>query len=96
MKRLDWNSDKNEWLRRTRGISFDEIALLLQSGQLLAILDRGAPDRYPGQYVFVINVDGYAYIVPYVEDEHSYFLKTIIPSRKMTRRYLGMDKHETD
>jgi hypothetical protein len=46
-------------------------------------------DRYPNQRVFVVNVEGYAYLVPFVEDEQGVFLKTIIPSRKATRDYLG-------
>lgn len=96
MKLFDWNDDKNEWLRKTRGVSFEEIVYQLQTDRLLAVLDRGAPEKYPDQRVFIVNVDGYAYIVPFVTEEDSIFLKTIIPSRKMTRRYLGVDKNETD
>ena len=46
-------------------------------------------EKYPNQRVFVIDVDGYAYLIPYVESEEHIFLKTIIPSRKATRDYLG-------
>ncbi len=44
---------------------------------------------YPGQRIFIVNVEGYAFLVPFVEEEEVIFLKTIIPSRKMTRKYLG-------
>jgi hypothetical protein len=46
--------------------------------------------------VFVVNVEGYACLVPFVESEDGIFLKMIIPSRKMIRRYLGARKYETD
>ena len=46
---------------------------------------------YPGQRIFIVNVEGYACLVPFVEDNENFFLKTIIPSRKMTRHYLGGD-----
>jgi len=42
--------------------------------------------------IFVVDVEGYVYLVPYVETEESVFLKTIIPSRKMTKKYLKGDK----
>jgi hypothetical protein len=44
---------------------------------------------YPGQRIMVINIVNYAYLIPYVENDEELFLKTIIPSRKATQRYLG-------
>jgi hypothetical protein len=49
--------------------------------------------KYPNQKVMIVDVDGYAFLVPYVVDKNEYFLKTIIPSRKATKRYLG-DKND--
>jgi len=46
-------------------------------------------DKYPNQRVFVININDYAYLVPYVENQKEIFLKTVIPSRKATKLYLG-------
>jgi hypothetical protein len=37
-----------------------------------------------------------AYLVPFVEDEHTVFLKTIIPSRKATKEYLGEESGHED
>lgn len=45
--------------------------------------------RYPDQLILVVAVEGYAYLVPYVEEPDGYFLKTVIPSRKATREYLS-------
>ena len=45
--------------------------------------------RYTGQRVFVVQRDDYVYLAPFVEDEKLVFLKTIIPSRKATKQYLG-------
>src|SRR3989454_12791041 len=49
----------------------------------------GAPERYGGQRIFVVQRDDYVYLVPFVEDERTVFLKTIIPSRNATKQYLG-------
>ncbi|WP_405236035.1 toxin [Lentisalinibacter orientalis] len=54
----------------------------------VGVLDHPNQDRYAGQRVFVIAIDDYAYLVPFVEDDDEVFLKTIIPSRKATRKYL--------
>ena len=89
MKLFDWNDDKNEWLKNERGVSFEEIIYHISHGGLLDTIEHPNPKAYPGQRVFIVNVEGYACLVPYVEDDKTIFLKTIIPSRKMTRQYLG-------
>ena len=38
---------------------------------------------------YVVLIEDYVYLVPYVESENGIFLKTIIPSRKATKHYLG-------
>ena len=91
MKLFDWNDEKNEWLRHERGVAFEEIVYHITHGGLLDTIEHPNQEAYPGQRVFIVNVEGYACLVPYVEDEQSFFLKTIIPSRKMTRQYLGGD-----
>ena len=60
------------------------------------MLEHPNKEQYSGQRIFVVNVEGYVFLVPYVETEESVFLKTIIPSRKMTKKYLGGDKDETE
>jgi hypothetical protein len=91
MKLFDWNDDKNERLRDERGVTFVEIIYHINHGGLLDTIEHPNPKAYPGQRIFIVNVDGYACLVPFVEDDQSIFLKTIIPSRKMTRHYLGGD-----
>ncbi len=89
MKRFNWNPDKNEQLRAERGISFEEILFHIENGDILDILRHPNQERYGRQRVFVVEVDEYAHLVPFVEDEIEVFLKTIIPSLKATRKYLG-------
>jgi hypothetical protein len=89
MKPFRWSHEKNEILKRERSISFEEIVLAIESGGLLDELKNPNELKYPNQLIFVIALDGYAYLVPYVEESEYYFLKTVIPSRKATRDYLG-------
>lgn len=89
MKRYEWNEDKNEWLKRVRRISFEEILFHISEGDLLDVLERPNQESYPNQRIFVVEIEGYAVIVPFVEDDEVIFMKTIIASRKLTRRYLG-------
>ena len=71
-----------------RGISFEDVLFALQSGKLLDDLVHPNINKYPNQRVFVVDVDGYAWLVPYVENEDEIFLKSVIPSRKATKHYL--------
>ena len=89
MKPINWNATKNQQLILERGISFEDIVFYLQQGALLDDVEHPNNDRYPSQRVFVINIDDYAYLVPYVENRKEIFLKTVIPSRKATKIYLG-------
>ena len=89
MKYFSWNHEKNADLIKERGISFEEIVFHIENGDVLDLLEHPNRDRHPNQRVFIVNVEGYAYLVPFVEDAHEVFLKTIIPSRKATRDYPG-------
>ncbi len=89
MTHFAWNAEKDEWLIRVRGISFERIVCLVEDGEILDIVAHHDSARYPGQRILIVNVDGYAYLVPFVEGREGFFLKTIIPSRKATQRYLG-------
>lgn len=91
MSIYDWSPEKNEWLRQERGVTFEEIIFHLSHGGLLDTIQHPHQERYPGQRIFIVNVEGYACLVPFVEDDKAIFLKTIIPSRKMTKQYLGGD-----
>ena len=87
MARYQWDPAKNEWLLRHRGISFDQIVWHIAEGHLLDVLISDK-EQYKGQKQFVVEVQGYAYLVPCVEEGEAIILKTIIPSRKLTRHYL--------
>jgi len=96
MRYFDWNEDKSKWLRWQRGITFEEIVFYILHGGLLDVLEHPNQKQYPGQRIFVVNVEGYVCLVPFVETEEMIFLKTIIPSRKMTQKYLGDGKNEAE
>ena len=76
-------------LQETRGISFEEVVFHVERGDVLDILKHPNQEKYSGQRIMVVNVEGYAYLVPFVEDDREVFLNTIIPSRKATADYLG-------
>lgn len=89
MKYFDWNKSKNKWLKEERGISFEDVIKALNEGKELDRVDHPNKKHYPNQREIIVNIDNYAYIIPFVEDEEKIFLKTIIPSRKATKKYLG-------
>lgn len=88
MKPFRWNHEKNEQLKAERNISFEEIVLAIEADGLLDIIVHSNPGRYPQQRLFVVAIEQYAYLVPFVEETEYYFLKTVIPNRKATRDYL--------
>ena len=87
MKTFSWNEEKNRVLKEERDISFEEIVFHLEAGDVLDVFDHPNQGRYPGQKIYALSIEDYVYLVPFVESENEVFLKTIIPSRKATRRY---------
>ena len=94
MKPFRWSPEKNEQLQLDRGISFENMVVAIESGGLLDILAHPNLAKYPKQKMLVVTSDGYAYLVPFVEEDDHFFLKTVIPSRKATRDHLNQG--ETD
>lgn len=92
MKYFDWDEAKNEKLKAERGIGFEEIVFLIGADRVLDILDHPNRECYAGQRIFVIERNGYAYLVPFVEDDRSIFLKTIIPKPQGDEAVLGRGK----
>ncbi len=88
MKYFDWEESKNSLLKNQRNISFEEVVLSISNNNMLDVVDHPNNDKYPNQKMFIVDINDYAYIVPFVEDEHKYFLKTIYPSREATKKYL--------
>lgn len=88
--KFDWNPAKNQWLKESRGITFDEIVCLIDGGYLRAILNQ---PKKPHQKILVVELEGYAYNVPFiVEQDGTYFLKTVYPSRASTKKFIGAIK----
>ena len=94
MKYFAWDDEKNAKLKAERGIGFEDVVFHIERGDLLDTLTQPNPERYVGQRIFVVRREDYVYLVPFVEDEHTVFLKTIIPSRKATKQYLGEESDD--
>ena len=88
-KIVRYSFEKNELLKKDRGVSFSDVVLAIENGDLLDDITHPNKERYPNQDIFIIfiKIKNYVYLVPYVETEEEIFLKTIIPSRKMTKKY---------
>lgn len=86
-KVFDWDNEKNKKLIHERGISFEAIVSLIEGGHVLAI--TAGKGRFAHQKQFIVEMNKYIYIVPFIEDEKKFFLKTIIPSRKLTKKFLS-------
>jgi uncharacterized DUF497 family protein len=88
MKHFAWNSEKNAQLIEERGVSFERVVYHMERNEILDVIKHPNSSKYPNQRMFILNIGNYAYLVPFVETETEFFLKTIIPSRKATRKYL--------
>jgi uncharacterized DUF497 family protein len=84
-----WDEEKNQLLKSERDISFEEAIAAIVNGAILDIVEHPNQGRYPNQRIFILQMRTYAWLVPFVEDENDIALKTIIPSRKATKKYLG-------
>jgi uncharacterized DUF497 family protein len=89
MKYFNWNEEKNNKLKKERNISFEIIVSQIELGHLIDITEQPNKEKYKNQNLLVVEYENYVYLVPYVEDKKGIFLKTIIPSRKATKKYLG-------
>ena len=84
---FEWDPEKNETIKRERGVSFEEIVLHLGEGHLWAVTKHWNPTKYPNQRIFLIPIGGQIFAVPFVQENDTFFLKTAFASRKMTKRY---------
>ena len=88
MRIFKWDEQKNDWLKRERGISFEQVVFCIEEGKLLDIVRHPNRKKYKGQRLYILDIDGYAFVVQYVESEECIFLKTVFPSRRFTGIYL--------
>ena len=85
---FDWSTEKNQWLIEQRGLSYERVVSAIEQGGLVDVLEHPNQDRYPGQMIYVVEIDEYLHLVPFVtQADGTRFLKTIIPSRKSMRDY---------
>jgi hypothetical protein len=86
--RILWNPEKDQLLRLADGrfgIGLAECAVAIEEGRILDDIESATR---PNQRDFILEIDEYAFVVPYVYDDDTVFLKTMFPSRKYTARYL--------
>ena len=95
--KFEWDSKKSNYLKEKRGISFEEIIELINSKNLLTVRNHPNPEKYPGQKIFIINIEGYVWVVPFERRGDKLRLVTAYPSRKLSKIYLrGKDEHKED
>ena len=87
MKRNNWNPEKNELLKQRRGVGFEDIVVAVLKKKILDIVEHPQEERSNQKYL-IVEINNYAYVVPFVETEAERFFKTIFPSRKYTKIYL--------
>lgn len=87
MKDVNWNNEKNDWLKKERGISFEMVKYFIEKEEYIDIIEHPNKENYPNQRIFVLEIDEYIYCVPFVESETEIFLKTIFPSRAFKKEY---------
>jgi len=85
---IRWNKEKNILLKKERGICFDDVMVAIHEGRIVDIVEHHNKERYPNQKILIVEIGSYAYLVPFVIDGDGIFLKTVIPSRKATKKYL--------
>ena len=89
----EFSADKNQQLIKERGVSFEDVIAALDNNKLLDTIDHHNSMKYPNQKIYVIDLNGYVHLVPFVKkDKDTVFLKTIFPSRKLTKQYLDHHK----
>ncbi len=79
-------------MKNKRDVSFEDGVDALSDERVLDDIKHPNPSRYPNQRIMVVNINDYVYLVPYVENEERVFLKTIIPNRKATKKYLRKEE----
>ena len=86
-KVIRWNEEKNQLLLLQRGLSFEMVLEKLENGEILGIEPHPNKEKYPNQRIFILEIAEYICYVPFVENSEEIFLKTIIPSRKLNKKY---------
>ena len=85
---FNWNFDKNQKLLDERDVCFEDVVVAINSGKLLSVR-KNSSENHVSQDILIVEIENYVYYVPFVKSGDEYFLKTIIPSRKLTKEFLG-------
>jgi uncharacterized DUF497 family protein len=93
VKRFAWDENKNRLLKEERGVSFEMVLQAMADGRLMDVLEHPNKEKYGGQRLYVVVIDRYAYIVPFEDKGEERILKTIFPSRRYTRLYIGREEN---
>jgi hypothetical protein len=88
VKYYDWNESKNDKIREERDVCFEDVVVAISEGKLHDVLEHTNPSKYPNQRLYIVEIQEYIYVVPFVEDDTKIFLKTIYPDGKLTKKYL--------
>ena len=86
--RYEFSIEKNQKLITERRISFEEVIMAIEEDAVLDILPHPNSEKYPNQEIYVLNINNYVYLVPFIKEGRVIFLKTIFPHRKLTQQYL--------
>jgi uncharacterized DUF497 family protein len=92
VKPYDWDEQKNARLKKEREVSFESVVDAINQDYLHDTLEHPNKTNFGNQKIYFVEINDYMYLVPFIEDKDKIFLKTIIPSRKATRRYLKGEK----
>jgi hypothetical protein len=65
---FDWDDGKNELLRITRDIPFEEIVVAIEEGHVNDVLEHLNKTRYPNQEIYLVAYRDYVHVVPFVRD----------------------------
>jgi uncharacterized DUF497 family protein len=84
-----WNIEKNDLLKKERGVCFEDVVTQIYEDNVLDIIKHPNEEKYPGQKIYIILLQNYVHMIPFVKDGDEIFLKTIVPSRKMNKLYKG-------
>ena len=84
-KKVNWNFEKNEILKKERSVSFSNILQAIAQGNFWKISDHPNKEKYPNQRILQIEINDYIHTIPFVESEEEIFLKTIFKDRKANK-----------
>ena len=97
MPNINWSEEKNNLLKTTRDVGFEEVRKIIKLKHVLADIPHHNQDKYPNQRIFILKIHEYVYLVPYIKVKSGIFLKTIYPNSKLNKKYTGglNDKSES-